>query len=408
MRRLVRALSMIVALVLGILSAGAIWTTASTQPGWSIVVQRRDGNLMLVDDQGQTKALTTDANGQTILYRFPTPAPDGNSIATIALRHDVTYASSSLVVHPLDGKPTTLYTEENSHPFYLSWSPDSSKIAFLANDPPGMILRGVQIDAQNEATLIAPGQPSYFAWSPDSSQLLLHIGGAAPSGSLQIYDWGTDKPRPLPAIPALFQTPIWFPDGKQALAVVRQASGSALATLDTQGSVTREITAVSDSTMFVSTTDASQIAYITFGEDSPGELHVLQLADGNDRIIRSGVVTCFWSPTGDSLAFLTLPDRGEAQTVAQAQQNVRMRWNVLRLSDGDLRSFDLFTPSREFLELLPFFDQYAQSIRLWDPSGSRLLFATTDGVYTLDVNSGENRVVSDGVLGVWLDSAKER
>lgn len=407
MRRLVRALSMIVALVLGILSAGAIWTTASTQPGWSIVVQRRDGNLMLVDDQGQTKALTTDANGQTILYRFPTPAPDGKSIATIALRHGVTYASSSLVVHPLDGKPTTLYTEENSHPFYLSWSPDSSKIAFLANDPPGMILRGVQIDAQNQATLIAPGQPSYFAWSPDSRQLLLHIGGAAPSGSLQIYDWGTDKPRPLPATPALFQTPIWFPDGKQALAVVRQASGSALATLDTHGSITREITAISDSTMFVSTPDASQIAYITFGEDSPGELHVLQLADGNDRIIRSGVVTCFWSPTGDSLAFLTLPDRGEAQTVAQAQQDVRMRWNVLRLSDGDLRSFDLFTPSREFLELLPFFDQYAQSIRLWDPGGNRLLFATTDGVYTLDVHSGENRVVSDGVLGVWLDSAKE-
>lgn len=408
MRRLIRALSMIVALALGILSAGTIWMTASAQPGWSIVVQQRDGNLMLLDEQGQTKALTSDANGQSILYRLPTPAPDGKSVATIALRHGVTYVSSSLVVHPLDGKPTTLYTQEDSHPFYLSWSPDSSKIAFLANDPPGMILRGVQIDAQSEATLIAPGQPSYFAWSPDSSRLLLHIGGAAPTGSLQIYDWGTDKPRPLAAMPAFFQTPIWFPDGKQALAVVHQESGSALATLDTQGSITRQIVPMSDSTMFVSTPDASRIAYITFGEDTPGELHVLQVADGKDRVIRSGVVTCFWSPTGDSLAFLTLPDRGEAQTIAQTQPSLRMRWNVLRLSDGDLRSFELFTPSREFLELLPFFDQYAQSIRLWDRSGSRLLFATSDGVYTLDVNSGQSRLVSEGVLGVWLDSAKER
>lgn len=408
MRRLVRPLSMIVALVLGILSAGAIWTTDGTQPGWSIVVQRRDGNLMLIDEQGQTRALTTDANGQSILYRLPTPAPDGRSVATIALRHGVTYTSSSLVVHPLDGPPTTLYTQENSHPFYLSWSPDSSKIAFLANDPRGMILRGVQIDAQSEATLIAPGQPSYFAWSPDSSRLLLHIGGAAPSGSLQIYAWGTDKPRPLTAMPALFQAPIWFPDGKQALAVVTQSSGAALAMLDMQGSITRQIAAVSASTMFVSTPDASRIAYITFGENAPGELHVLQVADGNDRVIRSGVVTCFWSPTGDALAFLTLPDRGEAQTIAQTQPNLRVRWNVLRLSDGDLRSFDLFTPSREFLELLPFFDQYAQSIRLWDLTGSRLLFATADGVYTLDVASGETRLVGKGVLGVWLDSAKER
>ena len=408
MRRLVRALSMIVALALGILSAGTIWTTATTQPGWSIVVQRRDGNLMLIDEQGQTKALTTDANGQSILYRFPTPAPDGKSVAMIGLRHGVTYVSSSLVVHPLNGEPTTLYTEENSHPFYLSWSPDSSKIAFLANDPLGMILRGVPTNAQSEATLIAPGAPSYFAWSPDSSQLLLHVGGAAPSGSLQIYDWGTDKPRPLSAMPALFQTPIWLPDGKQALAVVNQASGSTLATLDTQGSITRQIAAISDSTMFVSTPDASQIAYITFGDDAPGELHVLQVANGEERVIRSGVVTCFWSPTGDELAFLTLPDRNEAQTIAQTQPALRMRWNVLRLSDGDVRSFELFTPSQEFLALLPFFDQYAQSIRLWDRDGSRLLFATTDGVYTLDVNSGESRLVSEGVLGVWLDSAKER
>jgi TolB protein len=410
MQRLVQALSMLVALILGIISAGALWTTADSQPGWSIVVQRRDGNLMLVDEQGRTKALTSDADGRTLIYRFPTPAPDGSSIATIALRHNAADVSSSLQVHPLDGQPSTLYARENSHPFYLSWSPDSRKIAFLADDPAGMTLRGVQIDARTDATLIAPGSPSYFAWSPDSRRLLLHIGGGAPSGSLQLYDWGADRPRPLSAMPARFQTPIWLPDGKQALAVVRQSSGSALATLDAQGGITRQIASVNDTTVFVATPDASHVAYLAFGGDQPGELHVLRLSDGNDRIIGSNVVTCFWSPDGRALAFLTLPQQGEAQTIALSRQQpgLRMRWNVLRLGDGALSSFDLFEPSREFLELLPFFDQYAQSIRLWDRSGSRLLFATSNGVYTLDVATGENHLVGDGLLGVWLDSAKER
>jgi TolB protein len=409
MRRLVQAFSMLAALILGMISAGTVWTTASAEHGWSIVVQGRDGNLILLDEQGRSKALTSDADGRSLIYRFPTPAPDGRSIATIALRHNAADVSSSLQVYPLDGQPSTLYTRTNSHPFYLSWSPDSSKIAFLANDPPGMMLRGVQIDAQQDATLIAPGAPSYFAWSPDSRRLLLHIGGGAPSGSLQLYDWGADQPRPLSALPAQFQTPIWLPDGTQALAVVRQSSGSALATLDTQGGSSRRIASVNDTTVFVSTPDASHVAYVAFGGNTPGELHVLRLSDGNDRIVGGNVVTCFWSPDGAALAFLTLPLRGEAQTIALGRQQPRLslRWNVLRLSDGDLRSFDLFEPSPEFLELLPFFDQYAQSIRLWDRAGKRLLFATSSGVHTLEVATGEQRLVSDGRIGVWLDSTKE-
>ena len=408
MRRLGQALSMVIALLLGILSAGAWWTSARTPETWPIVVQQSDGNLALVDGNGKLRALTSDANGSTLMYRFPTPAPDGRSIASVALRHTATSISSKLMIHRLDGAPVTLYEQPDSHPFYLSWSPDSSKLAFLANDRAGMALHGVQIDGQQQATLIAPGEPSYFAWSPDSRQLLLHIGGAAPTGSLQIYDWGAAEPRPLAALPAMFQTPAWLPDGKQTLAIIRQPTGATLAALTGQGEIAQRLATVSDSTVFVATRDASHIAYIAYTQETLGELHILRAADGNDRAIKSGVVTCFWSPAGDTLAFLTLAESGEAQTIALQQNRLRVRWNVLNLQDGAARSFELFEPSQEFLDLLPFFDQYAQSIRLWDRSGSRLLYAETDGVYTLDVRSGQSQQVSDGVLGLWSDGMEER
>jgi hypothetical protein len=398
---------MVIALLLGIISAGAWWTAARAPGPWPIVVQQSDGNLALVDGNGKLRPLTNDANGSTLMYRFPTPAPDGRSIATVALRHTATSISSRLMIHRLDAEPITLYEQPDSHPFYLSWSPDSSKIAFLANDQDGMALHGVEIDGQ-QPTLIAPGEPSYFAWSPDSRQLFLHIGGAAPTGSLQIYDWGTAKPRPLASMPALFQAPAWLPDGKQTLAVVRQPTGATLATLDAQGRIAQQLATVNDGTVFVATSDASHIAYITYTEDTLGELHILRAADANDRLVRSGVATCFWSPAGDTLAFLTVADQGEAQTVAFQETGLRLRWNVVDLQNGAIRSFELFQPSQEFLDLLPFFDQYAQSIRLWDRTGSRLLYADTDGVYTLDVRSGQSQRVSDGVLGLWADATRER
>ncbi len=408
MRRLVQALSMLVALLLGVISAGAWWTTTRAPAGLPIVILQRDGNLALADENGTIRPLTTDANGRTLIYRFPTPAPDGRSVAAVTLLHSASTISSTLMLHHLDAEPVTLYAEQDSHPFYLSWSPDSQKLAFLANDLTGMALHGVSVDARHQSLLIAPGEPSYFAWSPNSQRLLLHIGGAAPAGSLQMYDWGTAEPRALSPAPALFQAPHWLPDGQQALVIVRQSDGSTLAAIDTQGRLLRQFAAVDENTIFVTAPDAGHIAYLSFDEDAPGELHVLRTGDGSDQVIRGGVITCFWSPQGNALAFLTLADRGEAQTIALAQATLRMRWNVLSLQDTKVRSFDLFQPSEEFLDLLPFFDQYAQSVRVWNQAGNRLIYATTEGVYTLDVASGQTRLVSSGVLGLWMDSAKEQ
>jgi hypothetical protein len=70
---------------------------------------------------------------------------------------------------------------------------------------------------------------------------------------------------------------------------------------------------------------------------------------------------------------------------------------------NQVRRFEGFAPSLEFVNVLPFFDQYAQSIRVWDRTGTRLVYGTDDGVYLLDVRSGSATRLSNGVLGMWLE-----
>lgn len=404
MRRLAKLLVMLLTVTVGGLSGGYWYTSTPAERTWPIVIQQTDGNLVLSDEQGQTRPLTTDADGQRLAYLFPTPAPDGRSVAAVAVRHAAASASAALVVVGVDGQRTTLFDQPDRSPFYLSWSPDSAKIAFLTSTTGGMALHAALSNGQEQPRQIAPGQPSYFAWSPNSQRLLLHIGGSArEGGSLQLYEWGAVEPQPLTAQPGRFQTPGWLPDGQRALAVVQQDDGAALATIDAGGAVEQRLTSVTDSTLFVPAPDATHIAYVTLSSEGTGRLHVLR-SDGSDKreIDATTVVTCFWSPNSQRLAFLSVVPN-DIQTAARAQRVPQLRWSVLTLADGQVRDFAPFEPSVTFLSLLPFFDQYAQSHRVWDRAGSRLLYADDTGVNTLDVTTGQSQRIGPGVLGLWME-----
>lgn len=404
MRRLAKLLVMLLAVSAGGLSGGYWYTSGPAEPAWPIVIQQTDGNLVLSDEQGQTRPLTTDADGQRLSYLFPTPAPDGRGVAAVAVQHAAASASAQLIVVGLDGQRTTLFDQPDRSPFYLSWSPDGAKIAFLTGTTDGMTLHAALSNGQEQARQIAPGQPSYFAWSPNSERLLLHIGGSArDGGTLQLYEWGADKPQPLTAQPGRFQTPGWLPDGQRALAVVQQGDGAALATIDAGGAVQQQLTSVTDSTLFVPAPDAQHIAYVTLSTEGSAQLHVLR-SDGSGKreIDAATVVTCFWSPDSQRLAFLSVVPN-DVQPAALRQGVPQLRWSVLTLADGQVRDFAPFEPSITFLSLLPFFDQYAQSHRVWDRTGQRLLYADDNGVNTLDVVTGQTRRIGPGVLGLWME-----
>ena len=90
----------------------------------------------------------------------------------------------------------------------------------------------------------------------------------------------------------------------------------------------------------------------------------------------------FWSPEGNKLLSL-LPE--------VTPERVWFRWGVWQ--DGSSFTTGRFVPSLEFSrDYLQFFEQYAQSMRLWSPDGSAFVYA------------GENE---SGESGIWIQPATE-
>ena len=404
MRRAVLVILLAVVVVIAGTSAGvALWLRRYGPPP-ELLIQRADGNLALLDAQGQRRQLTTDADGRTRSYGFPTPAPNGRSVAYVETVRTTDAISSSLVVHRLQGARRVLFGSRDAQPFYLYWSPDSAHIAFLTGDTGGMMLRTVNAQGTPVPQQIIPGQPSYFSWTPDSRRLLLHTGGSAPGGSLSLWSIGDDMPRTWETQPSMFQAPAWLEDGRTAVAAITDGPDAALARLDDAGNVLQKLATSRSGMLFVMSPSRELVAYVPLSIGGAGNLRIVGVDGNGDReAIATPVLTFLWSPDSTKLAFLTTASETDRTVAFKAQATLTLRWNVLDLPTGEARALKSFEPTEAFLNLLPFFDQYAQSIRLWDQASRRLVYADPAGVWTLDVVSGEAARIDEGVLGMWME-----
>jgi hypothetical protein len=111
------------------------------------------------------------------------------------------------------------------------------------------------------------------------------------------------------------------------------------------------------------------------------------------------VAAFFWSPDGERLAVLEIDmsQQGPQGRVVPARWNpsllpqsspVRLQWRVINMADGATADFPSFHPTDAFLFLIPYFDQYAQSLSLWSPDGQSLIYADLD-----DRNAASIRVL---------------
>ncbi|GAC1561002.1 MAG: hypothetical protein NVS2B7_35310 [Herpetosiphon sp.] len=295
------------------------------------------------------------------------------------------------------------------HPFYLQWAPDSQQIAFLTGGGTSMMLQHLAL-GDGKPRQVIDGQPSYLSWTPNSQQLMLHTNGEAPGGSLALRKIGDIHPRSLAPPPGAFRAPAWLPDGQSVMAAITENGGASLARIGNDGTIQARLAKTGVGMVFVLAPDGKQVAYIDMTKGTPNFLHMVNTDGSEDRLLtHRDVITFLWSPTSTAIAYLTIVnarnpgDPTQARLSAQQQPALRVQWNVMDVASGTAQHFEPFTPTTTFINLLPYFDQYAQSIRLWDRGGKRLLYAATDGVWTLDVASGASTRVATGELGVWMD-----
>jgi Tol biopolymer transport system component len=314
-----------------------------------------------------------------------------------------------------------LYDNDRAHvPFYFYGSPDDRQIAFLQSDPDvgDLRLQVVATSLTDTARTVALGRPDYFSWSPHSDALLLHIGGTLRSAVISTYHLGAAEPEKIATDPANFQAPMWSPIDQRLLYAREYLEGGQLVVSD--GAQETQVLTFPVGLAFNWSPDGQHIAYtqndlVHFTYNS---LSVVDSSGQNAHTYFDGeIIAFFWSPDSQHLAYLTggfiEPEiTGKVGGLAAArfnqQSDFNFAWHVIDLQTQRIINLINFVPSREYTNLLNYFDQYAQSIQVWSPDSRSLVFVGAPfnqarGVYVIDATHSNRaaQFIGPGEFATW-------
>ena len=383
--------------------------------------------IVVVSEDGSLRTLNPDGSGRRLYhlsdlsFRFPAWSPDGASIAAIG--SNASESGVYVLKDADDPQATALFLSQSRAPFYLYWAPDSSQIAFLANDPVGGIgLWLADRERKDRVRQLSSGQPYYWQWLSDSAELFVHSGGAGTAARLdflQVQDGGRG---PNIAPPGQFQAPGLSPSGAYLAFAEEIGSQKSQVVIQARQGSERQAAPHSGAAAMSWSPGSDQLAYISPPAPAPhhfGSLRLLTPETGADRTLTARtVVAFFWSPDGRSIAYLSPAGSGNGSGAglpstailtsahSQAQSLLLDLW-LVDVSSGSQRLLTTFQPGRLFLEqFLPYFDQYALSHRLWSPASDALLVPLTESdgterVYIVPTGGESPRPLVEGTLGFW-------
>jgi TolB protein len=239
---------------------------------------------------------------------------------------------------------------------------------------------------------------------------------------LDIYDVQNDTILiTLDSPPGIFQSPAWSPvDDRWLVGQLGADHETTDLVVVTDSDVETLASGLAGPVAFSWSPDGNYVSY-NYGN---GPLAVVDVVTG-DVMARSdttGVFAFFWSPDSKHIAFLTLAAPPNALTTqapagmsggvlaapARQQSSIpELAWSVLDVADGAVRRYGFFTPTREMVYLIAYFDQFAQSHRVWSPDSRFIIYSENQNdmplLSVIDVTQ-ENIVpfvLAEGVIGVW-------
>lgn len=289
-------------------------------------------------------------------------------------------------------------------PFYFSPAPAGGTYATtsLRNDPSGAGLISELIDHAGSASVLSNESPFYTSWDPSGESLAVHIAGQ------RLDIWSADDTETIVSGAALFQTPVWVDSGLVTLRIVDEAQRL---TVWDDGSFT-DLARVDGPVGFVASgdliavqaterPDAGSVAAGLRTQTIPmipgGKLVVLDATTGTLQTVSNELALLYqWSQNGESLLYATLAD-----------EPLSLEWHVW--SSGDTLTTDAFVLQPPwFQNLVPFFDQYAQSVQLWSSSGEYIGYpAVIDGepvVVIEPVDGSDPTIISNATWAAWAPS----
>lgn len=290
------------------------------------------------------------------------------------------------------------FGNRNRHNPVLLLLVEQERRALLRSGEGGFRLERVSVsdDSLSEPTLLDTGQPLYYSWSPDGLTVATHVG----TERLETID-SNGAAESLSIEPGPFQAPRWTDRGVIA---VEQGLRDQRLVLVAPGEETTAVATLPGPATFVATDGGDKVAVQSVVAGGNGlnasfqalpniPANRLVVADLDEQVFTpvtaEPVLAFFWSPGGDRLLALDVVDGPQA------------RWSIW--SEAGLEEIVRFDPDPSFMsEMVPFFDQYEQSVSLWAPDGSAFAFPGTidedPGIWVYTLDGGLDRISS----GTWV------
>lgn len=356
----------------------------------------QSGEIATISPDGENLYTLTDTDKR---FQFPAWSPDGQYLAAIGGNREG--AGIYLLQDGAElGEPDERYFSRTRGPVYLYWSPDSSQLSFIANHTGGdLALYLASVAGDPAPRVLSTGSPFYWNWFSSGQQILIHSGGTGENARLALLDLNGEGRDEIIAVPGLFQAPAVSADGRFWAYAEEQGEGLSWLTVWDRENDSMERRRHAGLIAMGWSPTANQIAVISGRPDATdffGPLRMLDLDLGEERMIaRDTVLSFFWSPDGQYLAYISIAGFtddvqaagqkkvGAAKSaapvtdlrlLAQQEDPHRFRLHVVDMATGESRLLAQYTPTFTFLsQFLPYFDQYAHSHRIWSPDSQALV-----------------------------------
>ena len=359
----------------------------------SIVFEGPDANLFVIaSDRSQPIRLTSGADPDRLSY--PAYAWAGDRVVYVAHERssDGGLTASLYAVRP-GARSVRVWRDDSIAPFFLSASPDGSRVGYLGGAAGAAGFRMESVDLANRERVVhGTGQPFYAAWSPTGTQIVSHVNGGPGRNAALRIDYIDALPRigrvgdPSPALqndparlplrPGAFQTPAYNSDGSRIAVVLRTVDGPGIHFLDAVGDDIGRLTDTRGAVTMSFAPDGNTIAYIDGGYSAIGSIvGPLAVAGATNRRLSDAATAFFWSPDSLKLVFFE-PYLSRSDRSPVVMYRVRM-YSVL---DRQVFTVATMRPAPTFTQqIVPFFDQYARGHSIWSPD-SRLLALNTASI----------------------------
>ncbi len=265
-------------------------TIAYTRNSYDIMRDRSTARIWLIDRNGDNHRPLTDRAG-----RAPRWSPDGQRIVFTAGTPD---EGTEVFMHWLADNRTARLTQLPETPGALTWSPDGEQLAMILFTPTAA-----------DAMIKMPSAPKGAKWAPNAKLIeSLHYRsdgrGFLREGTSHVYVMPADGGTPRQVTSGIFRYVSglsWSDDGKALFVSANRREDWERQTRDTEiyrveldtGTFSQLTERYGPDTSPVLSPDGTYLAYTGYDDRAMGyhnsQIHVLNLASGEDRVLTAGL-----------------------------------------------------------------------------------------------------------------------